>query len=201
MREEEAAGRPVSRETSAKLDRYGDLVVDESEHQNLVSRTTIETFRERHILDSLQLLRFVPIGATVCDIGSGAGLPGVVIAATGEHHVTMVEPRKLRAAFLRSVVEELGLDARVIQAKAASTKGSFDVITARAVAPLDELVAMTRHLSHAATTWVFPKGRRVDSELEVLRRSWHCDVLSEPSVTDPEARIVILRNLKPKAGR
>lgn len=201
MTPDDIAGRPVSRETLALLNHYGLLVAAENRRQNLVSASTLPHFWDRHVVDSLQLLRYVPKGASVCDIGSGAGLPGIVIACTREHPVTLVEPRRLRAEFLTAVVRELGLQAEVVQARGEAVMGRFDVITARAVAPLDKLLAITRHLSHAATRWVFPKGRNAQSELEVVRRNWHCDVGEVPSVTDPDARIVTLASLRAKVGR
>ena len=197
----DVAGRPVSRETEARLRQYEGLVRAESPRQNLVAASTMASFWDRHIADSLQLLRFIPVGASLCDIGSGAGLPGIVLAATGQVHATLVEPRRLRAEFLARVIAELGLECQVIPTKAQAVRGAFDVITARAVAPLGHLLAMTRHLSHRRTIWVLPKGRNVQSELESLRRSWHCEIGEEPSVTDPEARIITLSNVKPKVGR
>ncbi|MEO6432775.1 MAG: 16S rRNA (guanine(527)-N(7))-methyltransferase RsmG [Sphingomicrobium sp.] len=195
------AGRHVPRETLDRLRRYETLVRQENDCQNLVGKSTLADFLVRHVADSLQLLRSIPVGFSLCDIGSGAGLPGVVIAAMGDNAVTLVEPRRLRAEFLRRVVSELELESAVVEAKAANARGIFDVITARAVAPLADILAFTQHLSHAETIWVLPKGRRVDSELEVLHRSWQCDVGEVSSVTDPDARIITLRHVQPKVGR
>lgn len=198
---EEAAGRSVSRETVARLERYAARVEAENQTQNLVSAATLPMFRERHIIDSLQLLRSLPAGASVADIGSGAGLPGIVIACTLEHHVTLIEPRRMRAEFLERLVAAFDLPARVERAKAEAVNGKFDTITARAVAPLDKLVAMSLHLAHRNTVWLLPKGRNAQSELEVLRRSWQCDIGEVPSVTDPDARVITLRNVSAKVGR
>jgi len=101
---EQAARRPVSRETIEKLEAYVALLHEESRHQNLVSATTLEQVWDRHILDSAQLVRFEPRpGASWADIGSGAGLPGIVIACLVEGPVTLIEPRRLRADFLHKV--------------------------------------------------------------------------------------------------
>ena len=110
----ELAGRPVSRETFALLERYVALLVEESTRQNLVSESTIHNVWERHIFDSAQLAAFEPHpGASWVDIGAGAGLPGVVVALLVEGPVTLIEPRRLRVEFLERVVAELELRDRV----------------------------------------------------------------------------------------
>jgi 16S rRNA (guanine527-N7)-methyltransferase len=111
------AGHDVSRETLGRLEGFAALLKDESKRQNLVSATTLSTLWERHILDSAQLVRFAEPGASWADIGSGAGLPGIVLACLVEGPVTLIEPRRLRAEFLHRVVESLHLNARVVSAK------------------------------------------------------------------------------------
>src|SRR3954471_4983849 len=113
------AGRNVSRETYEKIETYAELLREEAKRQNLVSVSTLDHLWERHILDSAQLVRFEPhSGASWVDIGSGAGLPGIVVACLIEGPVTLIEPIKLRAEFLQDVVDRLGLKADVRCAKA-----------------------------------------------------------------------------------
>src|SRR6185295_20096246 len=132
---EQVAGRPVSRETFDKLETYASMLREESGRQNLVSATTLDSLWERHILDSAQLVRFESRhGASWADLGSGAGLPGIVVACMVDGPVTLIEPRRLRVEFLHKAVESLELDATVVCAKAERARGSFDVITARALA-------------------------------------------------------------------
>lgn len=196
---EEAVGRPVSRETSEKLCEFQRLVTAENERQNLVSRGTIEGFWTRHVLDSAQLVRFEPkLGARWIDLGSGAGLPGVIVACLVEGPVTLVEPRALRADFLRRVVERLGLGAEVIQSKAESVTGQFDVVTARAVAPLTKLLHLSRSFSTTKTLHLFPKGKSARIELAEAQREWQGEFHVEPSVTDADSLIVLARNVRPK---
>ena len=199
---ERASGRPVSRETLALLSSFVDRLAAASAAQNLVAASTLDSVWERHILDSAQLVRFEPFsGASWVDIGSGAGLPGMVIAALTDGAVTLVEPRRLRAAFLEETVEALGLAPRVSvrASKVDKVGGSFDVITARAVAPLDRLLGMAIHLAHPGTIWALPKGRSAKSELAEARRSWQCEVRSEASCTDPEATILVLTKVRAKS--
>ncbi|HYI43191.1 MAG TPA: 16S rRNA (guanine(527)-N(7))-methyltransferase RsmG [Sphingomicrobium sp.] len=198
------AGRNVSRETAERLAVYEALLREEAARQNLISASTIHSLRQRHVLDSAQLVRFEPFaGASWVDIGAGAGLPGVVIAALVEGPVALVEPRRLRADFLQHVVTELGLANRVtvIAAKAERVTGEYEVITARAVARLDRLLDLSTHLSTKNTVWVLPKGRAAASELDEARRRWHCEAESVPSRTDPDSEILVLRDVRAKGKR
>ena len=189
---EDAAGRPVSRETFQKLERYVKLLREENERQNLVSAVTLDQAWDRHILDSAQLVRYEPRRrASWIDIGSGAGLPGIVIACLIRGPVTLVEPRRLRADFLHRVSESLGLRVNVLCTKAERAEGKFEVITARAVAPLTQLLKISAHLSTRKTVWALPKGRSAERELAEARKAWQGDFRVEPSVTDDQSFIVV----------
>jgi 16S rRNA (guanine527-N7)-methyltransferase len=201
---ERAAGRPVSRETMHLLQRYVDALREATHGQNLISATTLDSVWDRHILDSAQLVRFeTSPSASWVDIGSGAGLPGIVIALLTHGPITLVEPRRLRAGFLTDTVTRLGLASRVTvePGKVERVQGSFDMITARAVAPLDRLLKMASHLAHPGTVWALPKGRNAQSELAEAQRSWQCEARSEISCTDPDARILVLGKVRAKSQR
>ena len=196
-----AAARDVSRETFERLKNYVDLLSIESERQNLIAPSTLKAVWDRHILDSAQLLRFVPRGdASWIDIGSGAGLPGIVIALLSEGPITLIEPRRLRADFLTAAAAELGLAERVTvrQAKAERVTGRFDVITARAVAALNGFLTISAHLSTPETNWVLPKGRNAQSELAEAKRNWQCEARVEQSCTDVESKILVLTKVGTK---
>jgi 16S rRNA (guanine527-N7)-methyltransferase len=189
---EQAARRPVSRETLEKLEAYVALLETENGRQNLVSTSTLGQVWHRHVADSAQLVRFAPsVEASWIDIGSGAGLPGIVIACLVRGPVTLVEPRRLRADFLHNVIESLHLGATVACAKAERVEGKFDMITARAVAPLPRLLKISAHLSTRKTVWALPKGRGAQQELAEARKAWQGDFRVEPSVTDAESFIVV----------
>ena len=196
-----AAGRDVSRETFERIERFVDLLRDGAAKQNLIAPSTMDAIWDRHILDSAQLVRFVPLGRfSWADIGSGAGLPGMVIAILVEGPVTLIEPRRLRASFLRETVDALGLSGRVTVecARVESVEGRFDVITGRAVAALDRFIAIAGHLARSETVWVLPKGRNAQSELAQAQRNWHCEVSVEQSCTDPESQILVLTRVGKK---
>ena len=196
-------GGHVSRETLERLQLYANLLTEESQRQNLVSASTLGALWERHILDSAQLVQFAPRPTSSwVDIGSGAGLPGIVIATLIEGPVLLVEPRRLRAEFLQRCADALQLGSRVSVAitKVEKVRGTFDVITARAVANLDRLLGISTHLSTRKSLWVLPKGRSAQSELAEARRNWHCDSTSVPSCTDPNSEILVLRNVIGRGG-
>jgi 16S rRNA (guanine527-N7)-methyltransferase len=194
---EQAARRPVSRETFEKLEAYVALLKAENVRQNLVSASTLEQIWERHILDSVQLVRFEPRSkATWVDVGSGAGLPGIIIACLVQGPVTLVEPRRLRADFLHRAVESLQLDASVVCLKARRMEGSFDAITARAVAPLSQLFELSHHLSTGKSVWILPKGRNAQSELAQVKATWQGVFHVEQSVTDADSRIIVATHVQ-----
>jgi 16S rRNA (guanine527-N7)-methyltransferase len=189
---ERASGRPVSRETFDRLRIFADRLRAENQRQNLVAGSTLDQLWERHIIDSAQLVRYEPRpGASWVDIGSGAGLPGIVVACLVEGPVTLVEPRRLRAEFLRETVETLGLNATVEGTKAERISRRFDVITARAVASLGKLLGITHHLSHRGTVWALPKGKNAQSELAEAQHAWQGAFHVEKSVTDAGSFIVV----------
>ena len=193
----QVARRPVSRETFEKLQAYAALLKEESERQNLISASTLDQLWGRHILDSAQLVRFEPFsGASWIDIGSGAGLPGIVVACLVNGPVTLIEPRRLRAEFLHKLCESLQLNARVFGSKAERAVGSHDVITARAVARLDALFRISQHLSTRKSLWVLPKGRSAEAELVEAQRSWQGEFHVEQSVTDADSQIVVATGVR-----
>jgi len=191
-------GRDVSRETIEQLEAYRRLIEDESGRQNLVSKSTLGDFWSRHVLDSAQLSRFAPVDATWADIGSGAGLPGIVIACLDTRFVQLIEPRRLRAEFLERVVETLGLRAKVHHGKAESATGVYDVITARAVASLGKLLDISHHLSTGKSLYLFPKGKSAQSELAEAQRTWQGSFHVERSAVDRDSLIVVARDVRRK---
>ena len=186
------AGRNVSRETFEKLNAYAALLREESGRQNLVSASTLAELWDRHILDSAQLVRFEPrAGASWADVGSGAGLPGIVIACMVDGPVTLIEPRRLRAEFLHKVSESLRLNVKVFVGKAERAEGKYEVITARAVAGFAHLLKISAHLSTRNTVWALPKGRSATAELAEARSSWQGVFHVEQSATDVQSMIIV----------
>ncbi|HWK37220.1 16S rRNA (guanine(527)-N(7))-methyltransferase RsmG [Sphingomonas sp.] len=202
MTEEEAHAWIVARfgeDAHDRLSRYAALLTEEAARQNLIAASTLPTLWSRHIVDSAQLLDHapVPVGARRwIDIGSGAGLPGLVIALASDWRVRLVEPRRLRVAFLDHCIAALGLGDRVSVAAAKVEAVERDgvaaaVISARAVAALPRLIASAVHLADADTIWLLPKGAGAQSEVADARRSWQGVFHVKPSAVDPASGIVL----------
>jgi 16S rRNA (guanine527-N7)-methyltransferase len=192
----------VPRETLQKLDELRSMVIAENHVQNLISSSTIPTFDERHIRDSLQLAPFLTDGPLL-DIGSGGGFPGLVLACVHASPVHLVEPRTKRATFLRHVAERLGLAHVVVHASKVERVNVAPVsnITARAVARLSSLFEMAASVSGKSTRWILPKGRAAASELEDAQRTWQGSFRLVPSETDAEAAIVIAEGVQRRRAR
>ncbi len=191
------AGRDVTRETYGRLERFAELLLAENERQNLIAPNSVAELWTRHILDGAQLLALAGGDGSWCDIGSGPGLPGIVIAILGGTPMTLIEPRRLRADFLRQAVAELQLSGvNVTDCKVERVEGKYDYITARAVARLDRLFAMAWHLAHSETKWVLPKGESVKSELDEAQLNWQGRFRLVPSQTHPAAAVVVAEHVR-----
>ena len=193
----------VPRGTMERLDAFAELLSKENERQNLVSKASLGPLWARHIADSAQLLRFAPSPtASWVDLGTGAGFPGLVVAALHGGPVTLVEERRLRADFLRRATALLGVDAEIFAGRIERMPPRpFEVISARAFAPLGRLLELGTGFSTTNSVWILPKGRNAQSELEALDPSWQGEFRLEPSVTDPEARIIVATGVRRKAKR
>lgn len=197
--EEFAAAARVSRETLARLKAYVGLLEDWNARHNLVSAASLGDVWRRHVWDSAQLATFIPSSAeTLVDLGSGAGFPGLVLAELlrGKVRVTLVESIAKKCAFLEAVRDRLALDVVVQRRRIEDGPASrFDVITARACAPLDRLLGYAQHFAAPGSVCLFPKGQNVGGELTQARKSWKMQVLQHPSLSDPSGTILEIREL------
>lgn len=184
----------------ARLGRLTTLVSAEALRQNLVARSTLSEMWSRHIVDSAQLVALVPNSDGLwIDVGSGAGFPGLVVAALQDRPVLLVEPRKRRASFLADAIADLGLrHATVLGGSIELCTDVASVISARAVAPFTDLLRLAHHCSTPDTTWVLPKGRSACEEVASARETWHGVFHVEHSVTDPASLIVIASGVSPR---
>lgn len=190
----------VPRETIDRLERFADLLRRENEAQNLVSRSTLDQIWSRHIADSAQLLAHAsgPV-ASWLDLGTGAGFPGLIVALLHPGPVTLVEQRKKRIEFLRRAAEllELPSQTRIVQSRVETFDATtFDVISARAFAPLDRLLALGERFATRNTRWVLPKGKNAKSELEAAESSWQGEFGLVPSLTDADSSIIVAEGVR-----
>lgn len=188
----------VSRETLERLDSFVALLREANQHQNLIAASTArEAMWVRHIADSAQLLTLAEPWSDQgrwIDLGSGPGLPGLVIAILlPGWTVRLVESRRLRCDFLRHCTSTLGLSGvEVIEGRVEQVAaGGHDVISARAFAPLPRLLDSSRHLAQKNTLWLLPKGRNAVNELSCIAPAWQRLFHVEPSLTDAEAHILV----------
>lgn len=188
----------VSRETMEKLEIYYSILQKWNKKINLVSKSTIETAWQRHFSDSAQIWRLAPEGAeSWLDFGSGAGFPGLVIAAIAAEKspqlsISLVESDRRKSIFLQQAAHEMGVSVRIHTCRIEDLpKQNANIISARALTSLSQLFDFTeKHLSKQGVC-IFPKGARVDKELTEAANSWHISYDSFPSVTDSQS--VILR--------
>jgi 16S rRNA (guanine527-N7)-methyltransferase len=192
----------VSRETLSTLERYVALLQKWNKAINLVGKSTEREIWDRHIVDSLQLLPLIPDSvSTLADFGSGAGLPGMVIGiAKPSIAVTLVEQDQRKAAFLQETAAQLGLKNVTVENRDIhSITARFDLITARALAPLDTLCAMAFPRMCTDAICLFPKGKNFANEVADARVNWSFKNQLIHSATNQESSIVSISELSPQA--
>jgi 16S rRNA (guanine527-N7)-methyltransferase len=167
---------------------------------NLVGPDTIPDVWNRHIFDSAQLLDLVPDAATWADLGAGAGFPGLVLAILlkdrADSHVWLVDSLGKRCRFLQEVVDALSLRATVINGRAEEQRIKVDVVTARALAPMDRLLGYAQPYLQRGAQGLFLKGEKAEAELIEARKVWQFDSTLSVSRSDPRGRIVSVRSLR-----
>jgi 16S rRNA (guanine527-N7)-methyltransferase len=196
----------VSRETADRLDKFVTLLLDWQARMNLIASSAVPGLWMRHIADSLQLLALAPEARRWADLGSGAGFPGLVIACaladSPPAEVHLIESNKKKAAFLREAARITGAPAIVHAERSDDFVKNFyrplDVVTARALAPLPELLGIAYPLLKRGAKGLFPKGQDVDAELTEAAKCWTIQVSLVPSRTDPKSRVVVIRHAEPK---
>jgi 16S rRNA (guanine527-N7)-methyltransferase len=196
---------PVSRETLERLDRFVAELLLWQPRINLIAPSTVPVLWTRHIADSLQLRTLASQAKTWADFGSGAGFPGLVLAcALAEVPGTtihLVENKK--AAFLREAVRVTAAPAKIHAVRIVdfvdNQTAPIEIVTARALAPLSELLAAAYPLLKTGATALFPKGQDVEVELTEAAKCWNIQSSLEPSLTDPKARIVQVMGITPRS--
>ena len=209
--EDFARATNVSRETLARLKAYADLLADWNARHNLVARSTLPDLWRRHFWDSAQLAPLIPENArTLADLGSGAGFPGLVLAALRpDLAVTLHEATTKKCDFLKAAAEHMGLTVAVQNVRIEELSPSpHDVVTARALAPLPLLLSYAQRLTGPNSVCLFLKGQNLGSELTEAHKSWKMEASQIPSLTDPSGAILVVRKLaglhetpSPKAPR
>ena len=184
----------------ADLEAFRLRLAEANEVMNLVGPDSLPDFWNRHAWDSAQLLTHAPDALTWADLGAGAGFPGVVltILLKGREgaHVWLIDSLGKRCRFLQEIVNALGLPATVLNGRAEEQRVRCDIVTARAVAPMDKLLGYAQPYFERGAQGLFLKGEKAESELLEARKSWHFQAELVPSQSDARGRIVTVRSLK-----
>lgn len=185
----------------ADLERFRVLLTEANQVMNLVGPSTLPDYWSRHVLDSWQLIDYAPDALTWADLGAGAGVPGVVLAiflkGRPRAHVHLIDSLGKRCRFLEQVKTELDLPATVINGRAEEQAITVDVVTARAVAPMDKLLGYAQPYMDRGAQGLFLKGEKAPDELKSARLSWHFKAQLHPSrLTDGRGHVVQVRGLR-----
>lgn len=204
----ERAGVAVSRETAERLALYVALLRQWNPTKNLVSASTLDSVWERHIVDCLQLAAISPARHWV-DMGSGGGLPGLIIASVLAERggtVHCIESKLGKAAFLREAARQMQVPATIHAERIEAVmqgwpeERAVDVVTARALAPLGQLLTLSKSLLKKGAVGIFPKGQDAAKELTGAAQYWNFNHTLRPSVTDSAARIVLISDLAERSS-
>ena len=187
-------------ERMADMAAFLDQLTEANAVMNLVGPDSIPDFWNRHAFDSAQLLDLAPEARTWADLGAGAGFPGVVLAillkGRPDAHVYLIDSLQKRCRFLQAIVDDLDLPATVIWGRAEEQSITVDVVTARAVAPLDKLLGYAQPYMARGAQGLFLKGEKAELELQEARKVWHIEGDLSVSRSDPRGRILNVRKLR-----
>ena len=177
----------------AMLMEYKKILLNENHKMNLIGKSTIDDFDQRHIIDCIQIIKHMPDKKKqVMDIGTGAGLPGVLLSILGYQNLHLVEKSPKKSAFLETCKAHLGLNYKIHTKPIAEISCvNIDYITARAFAPIEKIITATKKIIHKKTIYVLLKGKSYLSELNLInpqKYSWK----NYPSITSEESKIIVL---------
>lgn len=197
---------PVSRETLGRLDQFVDLLIRWQSIKNLVGPKTLNEIWTRHIADSAQLGRYIDDDViSLVDLGSGAGFPGLVLAALyadrPHFQAHLIESNGRKAAFLREAARQMNVPAIIHDKRIEDVKdrlpANIDLVTARALAPLRDLVGFMVGLPAKPRKALFLKGQDIDSELTETAKYWNISYKMGQSLTNPSGRILMISDVRP----
>ena len=176
-----------------KLNEYKKILISENEKMNLIGISTLEDFDERHFLDCIQINQYLPNrNKTVMDVGTGAGLPGIILSIIGFHNLHLVEKSPKKSVFLENCKLRLNLNYHVHNKSVADLSNpSVDYITARAFAPIEKIISSTKKLINKKTKFILLKGKSYLSELETISpQKYRWDAYS--SITSDQSKIIVM---------
>ncbi len=198
-------GIKLSEEQKTQFLQYYELLVEWNSFMNLTAITEFDQVITKHFLDSLSLVKICDVAQAgrILDVGTGAGFPGMVLAIMAEEKtpylkVTLAESIAKKTLYLNHVKEVTAANVKILNTRVENIKGRFDVITARAVTGLSDLLKYASPLLSRGGICIFPKGKTAEEEIASAKTKWSFDFVSVPSKTSDEGQILIIRNLVEK---
>jgi 16S rRNA (guanine527-N7)-methyltransferase len=183
-----------------KIEFFITSIINYNQHTNLVGKSTIENIWDRHVLDCLQLTKYISNKKLkILDLGTGAGLPGVLLSIIGYQNVLMIDSVKKKTDFVKKIVKELSLSAKIQNKRIEKAPTSQqDIILSRALAPLIKLLTYARMHSNKNTTSFFLKGRNVNNEIDKAMKEYFFDFKKIESISSGDGCILQVKNIKIK---
>lgn len=181
-----------------KIDFFLNSIVSFNKHTNLVGKSTLENIWDRHVLDCLQLTKHINDNKLrIVDMGTGAGLPGVLLSIVGYQKVLMIESIKKKTDFIKKIIRELSLTAKIQNKRIENAPISqHDIVVSRALAPLIKLLSYARMYSNKNTTSLFLKGRNVNNEIDKAMKEFFFDFKKINSISSGEGFILKINNIR-----
>ena len=185
-----------------KIDFYLSSIIEHNKHTNLVGKSTIENIWDRHVLDCLQLTKYIiNKKLKIIDLGTGAGLPGVLFSIVGYQRVLMVDSVKKKTDFVRKIIKELSLTAKIQNKRIEKPPTSqHNIIVSRALAPLVKLLTYARMYSNKNTTSLFLKGRNANSEIDIASKVYFFEFEKIKSLSSDDGCVLKINNIRNKNG-
>ena len=182
------------------IEKYLKLLAEYSVHTNIVGKSTLINPWLSHVLDSIQIISFIKNkNESILDMGTGAGLPGVILKICGCKNVTLIDSNGKKINFLKFINSEMNLGIKPVLGRLEKIKNlRFDVITSRALANLDKLFAYSQKFIKKNTVLIFLKGKTVNKEIEFAKKYWSFNIIKHQSVSDQRGSLIIIKNLKKK---
>ena len=185
-----------------KIDFYLSSIIEHNKHTNLVGKSTIENIWERHVLHCLQLTKYIiNKKLKILDLGTGAGLPGVLFSIVGYQRVLMVDSVKKKTDFVRKIIKELSLTAKIQNKRIEKPPTTqHNIIVSRALAPLVKLLTYARMYSNKNTTSLFLKGRNANSEIDMASKIYFFEFEKIKSLSSDDGCVLKINNIRNKNG-
>jgi 16S rRNA (guanine527-N7)-methyltransferase len=189
----------VSRETFERFKIYQSQITEWNKAFSLIQDKTIKEFGFRHVIDSLQIIKFIPnLNSEIIDIGTGAGFPGMVLAMYGYAHIMLVESNKKKTIFLEELARKSNTHVIITNDRAEKISKNFDFVVSRACSSLVNLLSLMKNVSRETTQGIFHKGESYMAEIEEAKKQWKFDFDLYPSLTEPKSKIIIIKSLESK---